>query len=77
MVLASGWLVLGHSQVKNAGGARAAGAGPCDGSFAIAALPALKFAPASVTVKTGVYCVTLKDGAATQHTLDFDNASTL
>ena len=76
IVIASGWLVLGHSQVKGGGSAPLAEAGPCDGSFTITALPTLKFAPSSLSVKTGVYCVTYKD-AATSHTLEFDDSSTL
>src|SRR5207247_11148189 len=41
----------------------------------ISALPSLKFTPASLTEKTGIYCITL---TGTQgHTLDFDNPATL
>jgi plastocyanin len=78
VVLASGWLVLGHSQVKGGGGAALPVVGPYDGKFTIKAAPigGLTFGPSSLSVKTGVYLVTLVDGAAAQHTLDFDDSST-
>jgi len=77
LVISGGWLVLGHSQVKNANGGTLAPTGPCAGTFNITALPSIKFTPTSLSMKTGVYCVTLTDGAAALHTLDFDNPDTL
>jgi plastocyanin len=79
-VFSSGWLVLGHSQEKGAGSAPLAAAGPAPaGKLAITAAPAgqFKFAPPSLNVKTGIYSITLTDGAVGQHTLDFDDPSTL
>jgi plastocyanin len=75
LVISGGWLVLGHSQVKSEGGSTLPATGPCVGKIDINALAALKFAPASVSVKTGVYCITL--GGAPGHTLDFDDSATL
>jgi plastocyanin len=76
VVLCGGWLVLGHSQVKSTGGTALPASGPINGKIDIVAAPTggLSFAPASLTVPTGVYLVTLKDGAAAQHTLDFDSS---
>jgi plastocyanin len=78
VIFTSGWLVLGHSQEKNAVGAPLPAAGPAPaGKLALTALPALKFAPARFTVKTGIYSVSLTDGGTGPHTLDFDDPSTL
>ena len=77
VIFTSGWLVLGHSQEKNAGGAPLTATGPFTGKLAVTALPSLKFTPASLTVKTGIYSVTLTDGSTGPHTLDFDDAATL
>jgi plastocyanin len=80
VVFGSGWLVLGHSQEKGGGAAPLAAAGPAPaGKLAILAAPAgqLKFAPSELTAKTGVYSITLTDGAVGQHTLDFDDPATL
>jgi plastocyanin len=53
--------------------------GPIEGSFTITAQPAaaLTFAPSALTVNTGIYAVTLVDGADTTHTLAFDDPTTL
>ena len=75
LIISGGWLVLGHSQLKNAGGAPLAPTGPCQGSITITALPALKFTPASLSAKTGIYCISLT--GAQGHTLDFDDSATL
>ena len=76
LVISGGWRVLGHSQAKNANGGALAPTGPCAGTFNITALPSIKFTPTSLSMKTGVYCVTLTD-ADGSHTLDFDNPATL
>jgi plastocyanin len=77
LIFTSGWLVLGHSQVKGGGTTPLAAAGPSIGKIDLAALASLKFTPVSFTVKTGIYSVTLTDRAAETHTLDFDDANTL
>lgn len=80
VIFSSGWLVLGHSQEKGNGSAPLTAAGPAPaGKLAFTAAPGgqFKFAPDKLTVKTGIYAVTLTDGAVGQHTLDFDDASTL
>jgi plastocyanin len=74
LIISGGWLVLGHSQVKNAGG-QPLGPGPCQGTITITALPSLKFTPASLSAKTGIYCMVLT--GAQGHTLDMDDSSTL
>jgi plastocyanin len=75
LIISGGWLVLGHSQVKSSGGAPLANSGPCSGSITITALPSIKFTPSSVSVKTGIYCITLT--GAQPHTLNFDNETAL
>ena len=79
LIFTSGWLVLGHSQVKGAGLAPLTAAGPSSGKIAIAAGVGgqLKFAPVSLTTKTGIYSVTLTDDSTGPHTLDFDDTTTL
>jgi plastocyanin len=77
LIFTSGWLVLGHSQVKGAGTTPLAATGPSIGKIETAALASLKFTRVSFTVKTGIYSVTLTDDAAGPHTLDFDDANTL
>ena len=77
LIISGGWLVLGHSQVKNEGGAALAPKGPCIGTINITALPSIKFTPVSLSAKTGIYCVTLTDAASAPHTLDFDDPATL
>jgi plastocyanin len=79
VIFTSGWLVLGHSQVKGEGGAPLTAAGPSSGKFAIAAGVGgqLKFAPVSLSMKTGIYSVTLTDDSTGPHTLDFDDTKTL
>lgn len=80
IVFSSGWLVLGHSQEKGGGNTPLVAAGPAPaGKLAITAAPGgqFKFAPATLTVKTGIYAITLTDGAVGQHTLDFDDPTTL
>lgn len=80
VIFTSGWLVLGHSQEKGGGTTPLTAAGPAPGGkLAITAAPGgqFKFAPAALTVKTGIYSITLTDGAVGQHTLDFDNPATL
>ena len=55
-------------------------AGPIDGNLpTISAAPTggLTFAPAAVTVRTGVYSLVFRDGANEQHTLAFDDPATL
>src|SRR5262249_6385146 len=74
LIISGGWLVLGHSQLKNAASAPLDPTGPCQGTITITALPALKFTPASLSEKTGIYCITLT--GAQRHTLDFDNPDT-
>jgi plastocyanin len=79
VIFVSGWLVLGSSQEKKTNSSILTAAGPYDGTFTIVASPtgALTFGPSSLSVKTGVYLVTLRDGASITHTLDFDQSSTL
>ena len=74
LIISGGWLVLGHSQVKGEGGGTLPATGPCSGSITITALASLKFTPASLSYKTGIYCITLT--GASGHTLDFDNPAT-
>jgi plastocyanin len=79
VVFVSGWLVLGHSQVKSSNSAVLTAAGPSQGSFMITAQPAapLAFGPSSLSMKTGIYTINFRDGANTTHTLNFDQSSTL
>jgi plastocyanin len=79
VVFSSGWLVLGHSQLKNTGGGVLALVGPSQGSVTIVAQPGaqLAFGPASLSMTTGLWTIALKDGAAATHTLDFDQSTTL
>jgi plastocyanin len=77
VIFTSGWLVLGHSQEKNAGGAPLTAAGPFVGKLGVTALPAIKFTPTSLTVPTGIYSISLTDASTGPHTLDFDDAATL
>lgn len=77
VIFSSGWLVLGHSQEKHEGGAPLAATGASIGKLEFTALASLKFAPVSRTVKTGIYSITLTNAQTGQHTLDFDDASTL
>jgi plastocyanin len=78
IAISAGWLVLGHSEVKEEGGAPLAAEGPCsDEPLDFEALSSLKFTPASLTVETGLHCITLTDQAAGQHTIDFDDPATL
>jgi plastocyanin len=79
LVFVSGWLVLGHSQLKGSSSAVLTATGPSQGSFTIVAQPAaqLAFGPSSLSMQTGIYTVTLRDGANTTHTLNFDQSSTL
>ncbi|MGO9876043.1 MAG: plastocyanin/azurin family copper-binding protein [Acidimicrobiia bacterium] len=79
LIFGSGWLVLGHSQLKGTNSAVLTATGPSQGSFTITAQPgaALSFGPSSLSAKTGIYSVTLHDGANTTHTLNFDQTSTL
>jgi plastocyanin len=58
-------------------GAALTATGPIDGSFTITALPSLSFSPSAVTVTTGIYAITLVDGSTGQHTLNFDDPTTL
>jgi plastocyanin len=54
--------------------------GPIEGSFTVVSgggNGGLTYLPSSFTVTTGIYAVTLADGGPTQHTLRFDDASTL
>jgi hypothetical protein len=77
LAIGAGWLVLGHSEVKGGGGAALAAQGPCIGNISITALPSITYTPTSVQGKTGIYCISLTDQAAAQHTLDFDDPNTL
>ena len=79
VVLSSGWLVLGHSQVKSENNAALGPKGKYNDAIPITAGAGgqLAFAPTSISVKTGVYLVTLTDGANSPHTLNFDQTSTL
>jgi len=71
--------VLGHSQVKGESSAALGPKGKYGDTISIIAGAGgrLAFAPASLSAKTGIYLVTLTDGADTQHTLNFDQTSTL
>jgi plastocyanin len=55
-----------------------AATGPVNGSFTITASPTggLNFAPSALTVRTGVYELTLVNGSSAQHTLKFDDPAT-
>ena len=79
VVFGAGWLVLGHSQEKNLNQAVLTKAGKYGGTINITAGIGgqLAFGPSSLAAKTGIYLVTLTDGANTQHTLNFDQTSTL
>jgi len=79
VIFASGWLVLGHSQEKGLASTPLAATGPVAGKITIIAAPGgkLTFAPLSLTMKTGIYSVTLTDGSTGPHTLDFDDPTTL
>ena len=55
-------------------------AGPVEGSFTVVSGGSnggLTYLPSSFSVTTGIYAVTLSNGGPTQHTLRFDDASTL
>jgi plastocyanin len=77
VIFTSGWLVLGHSQEQGEALTPLAAEGPSIDTIEFAALASLKFVPATLTMKTGVYTVTLEDDAAGPHTLDFDDTKTL
>ena len=74
-------LVLGGLAVvftREDGHSTVASSGPQIGAFTITAAPTggLTYAPSELTVHTGLYDVTLKSGANSQHTLRFDDRST-
>jgi plastocyanin len=77
VIFTSGWLVLGHSQIQGEGATPLPATGPVSGKLEVQALASLKFTPVNLSVKTGVYSVTLTDDAAGPHTLDFDDVKTL
>jgi plastocyanin len=79
VVFVSGWLVLGSSAEKKQANSTLPASGPVNGTITITAAPTggLSFAPSSITVKTGVYLVVYKNGANAQHTLNFNDASTM
>ena len=80
VIFTSGWLVLGHSQEKGGQSAPLVATGPAPaGKLAITAAPGgqFKFAPSALNATTGIYSITLTDGAVGQHTLDFDDPTTL
>jgi plastocyanin len=79
IVFVGGWLVLGSSAEKKANNTALPASGPVDGIIKIEAAPTggLTFAPTTQTVKTGVYQVVFSNGANAQHTLNFDDSSTL
>jgi plastocyanin len=79
LVFVSGWLVLGSSAEKNNANATLTEQGPYDAVIKIVAAPTggLTFAPSSLTTTTGVYLIDFTDGANAQHTLNFDQSSTL
>ena len=77
VIFSSGWLVLGHSQEQGEALVPLPANGPSLEAMDFQALASLKFVPASLTVKTGVYTVTLTDDAAGPHTLDFEDPKTL
>jgi plastocyanin len=77
VIFTSGWLVLGHSQEKGLASTPLSANGPVSGKIDATALASLKFTPVAFTVKTGIYMVTLTDGAAGPHTMDFDSPETL
>jgi len=79
IVFVSGWLVLGSSAETKVGGDTLSATGPYNGTFTITAAPTggLTFAPSAITVKTGIYLVTYENGANAQHTLNFNDSSTM
>jgi plastocyanin len=77
VIFTSGWLVLGHSQEQGEASTPLAANGPSIDTIDFQALVSLKFVPASLTVSTGIYSVTLTNDAAGAHTLDFDDTETL
>jgi plastocyanin len=79
IVFVSGWLVLGSSAEKKQSSSTLPAAGPINGTIKIEAAPTggLSFGPSALSVKTGIYLVVFTDGANTQHTLNFQDSSTL
>ena len=70
---------LGSDPTPTLPGSALSATGPVRGSLTIVAGPAgrLAFAPSNLSLKTGVYAVTLTDGVDTTHTLRFGDPSTL
>jgi plastocyanin len=79
LVFVSGWLVLGSSAEKKESSSTLPAAGPVNGTIKIEASPTggLSFGPSALSVKTGIYLVVFTDGANAQHTLNFQDQSTL
>jgi plastocyanin len=79
VIFVSGWLVLGSSAEKKESSTTLPAAGPVNGTIKIEASPTggLSFGPSALSVKTGIYLVVFTDGANTQHTLNFQDQSTL
>jgi plastocyanin len=79
VIFVSGWLVLGASAEKKADTSALPPTTPYVGTIKIEASPTggLTFAPSALSVKTGIYQVDFQDGANAQHTLNFDQSSTL
>ena len=61
VIFTSGWLVLGHSQEQGEALVPLAANGPSIDTIDFQALASLKFAPASLTVPTGIYSVELTE----------------
>ena len=79
IIFMSGWLVLGSSAVKKQNSSTLPASGPINGTIHITASPTggLTFGPSVQSSKTGIYLIVFDDGANAQHTLNFDQSSTL
>ena len=79
VIFVSGWLVLGSSAEKKEASSTLPATGPVNGTIKIEASPTggLSFGPSALSVKTGIYLVVFTDGANAQHTLNFQDQSTL
>jgi plastocyanin len=79
IIFVSGWLVLGSSAEKKESSSTLPASGPINGTIKITASPTggLSFGPSALSVKTGIYLVVFTDGANAQHTLNFQDQSTL
>jgi len=79
VIFVSGWLVLGSSAEKKQSSSTLPATGPVNGTINITAAPTggLSFGPSALSVKTGIYLVVFTDGANAQHTLNFQDQTTL